>query len=170
LIFILQQIIQILRIENVRSQDSKLSEMLYAWHDARCISSGVFSSVMLRLGYGAEKKNQMVETFRRWRAKCNSTEIMFAAFTRTCLEEDAVLRPNRDSISRASLLSLLRVSWLKVPAEENCRQRQVPFVCVHSFVLSDPRGNVLVLHLYVKTKALLVSFSAIYIFFFKCDF
>jgi len=81
-------------------------------HAASCISSGVFSSVMLRLGYGAEKENQMVETFRRWRAKCNSTEIMFAAFTRTCirLEEDAVLRPNRDSISRASLLSLLRVS------------------------------------------------------------
>jgi len=39
----------------------------------------------------------MVETFQWLRAKCNSTEIMFAAFTGTCIrpEEDAELpRPN----------------------------------------------------------------------------
>lgn len=45
-------------------------------------------------------------------------------------------RGNRDSISRASFLSSShRVSWLKVPAEENCRQRRVS-----SFPASYPIG------------------------------
>lgn len=59
-------------------------------------------------------------------AKCNSTGIMFAAFTGTRIrpERDAATSRrapgNRDSISGASLLFPSCVSWLKVPAEENC--------------------------------------------------
>lgn len=54
---------------------------------------------MTRLKDAQWGENQMVETFWRWRAKCNSTGIMFTAFTGTRI------RPEEDALSRLSAVS-----------------------------------------------------------------
>lgn len=147
------QIARVLRtkIENACLRNGKLSEIPCGTTHATytCFlqgSSRAWCALRIRRG-----ENQMVKTFRRRRAKCNSMEIMFAAFTGTCIrfEEDAPPRPSavteilfrelRFSLSCFSRFLIKSAGWGKLQATPDPVLPDV--VCDHLFVLSDSRGN-----------------------------